>query len=384
MARLLFTCRPLAGHYEPLVPLATAARDAGHAVAFATGAPVTARASGDGFEALPAGPGADFRAEWSPRFPGWDRLVGDEQRRFFLGEIFADLELAPRAADLDGVLDLWRPDLVVHEMAEMAAPLVCTARGLPYVDVSYGPLIPAELLQAAGRGAERHWRARGLRPDPLAGLLRYLYIDICPPSLQNAELAAVPAVQPMRPVAAAPAGPAPVELSALPERPLIYLTLGTVYNRDLSVFATVLEGLRDEPVSVLVTIGRNNDPSALGPQPPHIAVHRYIPQAALLPHCSAAVIHGGAGTMLGALAAGLPLLCLPQGADQHGNADAVVAAGAGLKLVRDELTPSAIRAAVAGLLEEPGYRLAARGIAGEIAAMPTAAQALAAITRLLT
>jgi UDP:flavonoid glycosyltransferase YjiC (YdhE family) len=269
-------------------------------------------------------------------------------------------------------------------MAEMAAPLVCSARGLPYVDVSYGPLIPAELLQAAGRGAAQHWRARGLRPDPLAGLLRHLYIDICPPALQNRELASVPAVQAMRPVVAVPPGPVPDEVSALPDRPLIYLTLGTVYNRDLSVFATVLEGLRDEPVSVVVTVGQNNDPSALGPQPPHIAVHRYIPQADLLPHCSAAVVHVGAGTMLGALAAGLPLLCLPQGADQHGNADSVVAAGAGLKLLRADLTAQAVRASVGALLGERGFRQAARGIAGEIAAMPTAVEALAAITRLLT
>ena len=84
-------------------------------------------------------------------------------------------------------------------------------------------------------------------------------------------------------------------------------------------------------------------------------MHRYVPQAALLPHCSAAVIHGGAGTMLGALAAGLPLLCLPQGADQYGNADRVVAAGAGLALVRDELAPQAVRAATRAVLDEPGY-----------------------------
>jgi UDP:flavonoid glycosyltransferase YjiC (YdhE family) len=383
MARLLFTCRPLTGHYEPLRPLASAARDAGHAVAFATGAPMIATARGDGFEALPAGPGADFRAEWAPRFPGWNRLVGDEQRRFFLGKIFADLELAPRAVGLDRVLDQWSPDLVVHEMAELAAPLVCTARGLPYVDVSYGPLIPTELLREAGRGAAPHWLARGLMPDPLAGLLRYLYVDICPPSLQNPELASVQTVQALRPVVAAPPGPLPDELSVLPDRPLVYVTLGTVYNRDLSVFATVLEGLRDAPVSVLLTIGRDNDPSALGPQPPNVAVHRYVPQAAVLPHCDAAVIHGGAGTMLGALAAGVPLLCLPQGADQHGNADHVVAAGAGSTLLREELTPGAVRAAVAALLDESGYRLAARRIAGEIAAMPTPGDALAAIMLLV-
>jgi MGT family glycosyltransferase len=220
-------------------------------------------------------------------------------------------------------------------------------------------------------------------PDPLAGLLRYLYVDICPPSLQNPELASVQTVQALRPVVAAPPGPLPDELSVLPDRPLVYVTLGTVYNRDLSVFATVLKGLRDAPVSVLLTIGRDNDPSALGPQPPNVAVHRYVPQAAVLPHCDAAVIHGGAGTMLGALAAGVPLLCLPQGADQHGNADHVVAAGAGSTLLREELTPGAVRAAVAALLDESGYRLAARRIAGEIAAMPTPGDALAAIMLLV-
>ncbi|HEV7790336.1 MAG TPA: glycosyltransferase [Pseudonocardia sp.] len=384
MVRLLFTCRPLAGHYEPLLQLASAAQDAGHAVAFATGAPVVARARRDGFHALPAGPGENFRAEWGPRFPGWERLVGDEQRRFMFTEIFADLELAPRADDLDRVLDRWRPDLVVHEMAELAAPLVCSARGLPYVDVSFGPLIPAALLRAAGQAAAPHWQARALQPHPFAGLLRHLYIDICPNSLQNAEITSVPVVQPLRPVAAALAtAPVPDWLAALPDRPLIYLTLGTLFNRDLRVFATVLNGLRDEPVSVVVTVGQNNDPSALGPQTANIAVHRYVPQAELLPHCHAAVVHGGAGTMLGALAAGVPLLCLPQGADQHFNADRVVAAGAGLKLLRDQLTPHAIQAAVAALLDEPGYRLAARRIADEIAAMPTPVEALAAIMRLI-
>ena len=173
---------------------------------------------------------------------------------------------------------------------------------------------------------------------------------------------------------------APAWLDALPDLPLVYVTLGTIYNRDLDVFRTVIEGLREEPVSVVVTVGRRNDPSALGPQPANVAVHQYIPQATLLPHCQAAVIHGGAGTMLGALAANLPLLFLPQGADQHSNADRVVAAGAARKLLRNEVTAPAVRESVAALLGEPGYRLAAERIGAEIAAMPPPAQALAAIT----
>src|SRR3954453_13919133 len=95
--RLLFTTRPLAGHFEPLIPLAVAARSAGHSVAFATGEPFTSRARQCGFDAFRAGPDEAFRAEWAPRFPGFEQLAGDAQRRFFLTEIFADLELVPRA-----------------------------------------------------------------------------------------------------------------------------------------------------------------------------------------------------------------------------------------------------------------------------------------------
>ena len=102
-SRMLFSCRPLAGHYEPLVPLAAAAKAAGHEVAFATGEPWVDRAREAGFEAFRAGRGEDFRAEWTPRFPGFERLVGDEQRRFFLTEIFANLELVPRADELERV-----------------------------------------------------------------------------------------------------------------------------------------------------------------------------------------------------------------------------------------------------------------------------------------
>ena len=99
-SRILFTCRPLSGHFDPLLPLAAAARASGHAVAFASGDPVVGQARDAGFTAFQAGPADTFRAEWAPLFPGFTTLVGDAQRKFFFTKIFADLELAPRAADL--------------------------------------------------------------------------------------------------------------------------------------------------------------------------------------------------------------------------------------------------------------------------------------------
>ena len=126
-------------------------------------------------------------------------------------------------------MSAWAPDMVVHEVAELAAPLVSAARGIPYVDVSYGSLIPLSLLRAAGEATAPHWRARGLDPDPLAGLFRYLYVDTWPASLQNPEIASLPAVQALRPAAAEiPAGDPPAWLDRLDAKPIVYVTMGTI------------------------------------------------------------------------------------------------------------------------------------------------------------
>lgn len=381
---MLFTCRPLAGHFEPLVPLAVAARAAGHAVAFATGEPYASRAQQAGFEAFHAGPDEGFRAEWAPRFPGFDELVGDAQRHFFLTEIFANLELMPRAEDLEAIVDNWRPDLIVHEVAEFAAPLVGTARGIPYVDVSYGSLIGSPLLRATGEAAAPHWKARGLQAHPVAGLFRHLYVDTCPPSLQSPEIASIAAVQLLRPAAAeVPDADAPDWLDHLDRAVIVYLTMGTVWNRNLDVFRVVIEAVREDDISLVVTIGRENDPATLGPQPDNVLVHRYIPQGVLLPRCDAVVSHGGAGTTLGALAFGVPLLLLPQGADQYANAERVVAAGAGRQLLRDQLSIEAVRDALRAVLRDARYRRSAENIQAEIHDMPDARNAVRRIEALL-
>ena len=381
--RWLFTCRPLAGHFEPLVPLAVAAKAAGHTVAFATGEPIVDRARNAGFEAFPAGPDARFRAEWAPRYPGFDALVGDAQRHFFLTEIFANLELEPRAADLEGIVDTWRPDLIVHEVAELAAPLVGSARGIPYVDVSYGPLIGSSLLRATGEAAAPHWQARGLDAYPVAGLFRHLYVDTCPPSLQSSEIAFIDAVQPLRPAAAEiPDAVTPEWLDQLDRVALVYLTMGTVWNRDPEVFRVVIEAVRDDDIALVVTVGSENDPAALGPQPDNVIVRRYIPQGLLLPRCDAVVSHGGAATTFGALAFGVPVLFLPQGADQYANAERVVAAGAGRQLLRDELSIDAVRTELRMLLSDASHRPAAERIQAEIHAMPDAHDAVSRIEAL--
>ena len=107
------------------------------------------------------------------------------------------------------------------------------------------------------------------------------------------------------------------------------------------MFRSVLDGLEGQPVDVLVTIGSGRDPATIGPVPGNAHVEQYVPQSPLMPECALVICHGGAGTTLGALAHGVPLLLLPQGADQYIISERVAASGAGLRLVPSVPTPFA-------------------------------------------
>ena len=102
--RILFTCRPLFGHLQPLMGLAEAARAAGCTVAFATAEPAIGWVRDAGYVGFDAGEPDSFRFVWQPRFPQLATLVGDAQREFWFTTVFADLELAPRARDLEAIM----------------------------------------------------------------------------------------------------------------------------------------------------------------------------------------------------------------------------------------------------------------------------------------
>ncbi|MBV8985589.1 MAG: glycosyltransferase, partial [Acidimicrobiia bacterium] len=152
----------------------------------------------------------------------------------------------------------------------------------------------------------------------------------------------------------------------------MYVTLGTFSNNP-DVFRLILHALADEPVSVVATIGRDNDPEALGPLPANARVDRFIPQADLFPQCAAVIHHAGAGTTFGVLAHGVPSVALSQSADNFTIAGRLTTAGASVTLMPDDVTSDAIVAALRRVLTEPSYRQAAERLAEEIAAMPSPA-----------
>jgi UDP:flavonoid glycosyltransferase YjiC (YdhE family) len=236
-----------------------------------------------------------------------------------------------------------------------------------------GPGVDFTTLELCTDALSPLWRSFGYAVPPFAGLYRGLTIDMCPPSLGPGHPPAAIELWPLRPVTVAgkTAADPPDWLRPLTTRPLVYVTLGTFSNSDLAVFRAVIDALAPEPVSALVTVGHDGDPAALEPLPANVRVERYVPQATVLPHCVAVIHHAGAGTMLGALAHGLPQVALPQGADNFVNARVLTDAGAGVQLLPGSTDAGAIRAALRQVRDDVGFARAAKRIADEIAAMPS-------------
>lgn len=370
--RILCTCVPGYGHFHPMVPLSQALQAAGHEVAFATEARFCGRVERAGFPVFPAGLGPGIVFQRTLALPGAPGLgPGDAWR--FGAQMFAAVAAPAKVPDLLAAIEAWRPRLVVSDVTDFAGPVAAASAGIPHAAHSLGPAFPLDLHRLAGELAAPLWQEHGLVPQPLGGMFTTAYLDISPPSLQAADLAEVAgALHPLRPVPfdAVAGETLPGWVDELAPQPTVYVTLGTLDNDAPDVFRAVLHGLREEPLNVIVTVGPNGDPEELGTQPANVRVERYVPQSLLLPRCDVVVAHGGSGTTLAALARGLPLLLLPQGANQFSNAERCAGLGVGIRLLPGEVAPGAVHGAVRALLDQPHYRERAGDVAGEIERMP--------------
>jgi UDP:flavonoid glycosyltransferase YjiC (YdhE family) len=370
-----------------MLALAQGLARAGHEVAFATAADFCPHVEQTGFAAFPAGiPLAQQIDDARRRYPAQDALVAMERFEQFVPRMLAGVAAPARAADLVPLVEEWKPDLLVHDETEFAGPVAAAVAGIPWADQSVGILRPPAMARLAGETLTPLCRRYGVDVGPFGGLFRYLYLDVAPPSLQSPEIAGIDVAHQVQNATIAPGAEGqslPAWVHELPpDRPVVYVSLGTVFNaKARSVFEAVLDGLRAEPVSVIVTVGPDNDPGAFGPQPDHIHIERFIPQSLLLPFCDAVVNQGGTA-ILSILAHGLPLLVLPQGANQFHNAEACVAAGVGRRLLPTEVTPAAVRGDVRALLDDPVLREAAQQLQRELAAMPGPERGVALLERL--
>lgn len=363
--RILFVCNPLYGHLNSMLPLARAAQSAGHDVVVTTAADVAHLAHDEGLAVWPIGithaeAGGNRQASWLDYFEAGAR------RRI--------AQLMPRCA-------AWRPDLVIHEETELAGPVVAATLGVRSVVHGLGPMPPARLLDWFAAALER-LAPKGRAGEFLDAWRRATCLQPCPPGLGMDPEPIWRDVLPLRPTTPGRVADQALvrRMERLPHTRTVFVTLGTVYSGNTAALAAAVDGLRGRRVNLIVAVGPEGNPASIEGHGDHVLVERLVPLDSVLARCTAVVSQGGSGVMLGALAHGLPQLMLPQGADQFRNAELAVRSGAALALAPREATPGAIGEAARRLLEESAFAGAARRLRDQIAAMPDAGAAIAALT----
>ena len=374
--RIAFVTNPALGHVLPLLPLALAARDAGHDVVVIGGASIGGAIDRVGLRHVLAG-SPDLPSVF-PRVPERAGLTGRRLAAATWKGAFAGI-LAPELATATLALAKdWPPDLVIHEDSEQGSWIAAERLRIPHL-----------AFQATA------WRGTGLRlsSEPLNALRttldlpadpglehwhRHGYLGTRPPSLLNPADPPPATTVPVRPVALDDVeGPVPPWVDDRPAgRPRVTVTLGTMLPGRTAVLGGLLDGLATIDAEVVATVGTELDPAELGDRGPRVRVERWVPMSRLLASSDALVFHAGSGTMLAALAAGVPLVLLPVAADQPENADRCVAAGVGIALPPEARGPDDVARATRAVLDDPAYRAAARRVAAEIAVMPEPAALL--------
>jgi UDP:flavonoid glycosyltransferase YjiC (YdhE family) len=383
--RILMTTKDGAGHFGPLIPFARAFQ----------------RAGADVLIAAPRSAAGMVRAEGLPLW-AFDDPPAEERDAIFasmldksaeatagrvVGDIFARIDARAAFPGVLAACRAWAPDVVVSEITEFAGPLAAETVGVPSVCVGLSQQGREDAVVETILPAIDELRARfGLAPDPEGQrILGRPYLTLMPAALEDpATPARYPALRfrEVRPaVRRYPLYGGPAD-----DRPLVYLTFGSVaptmdFFPDL--YRSAIDALAGLPVRVLVTVGRDRDPSELGPVPTNVRVERWVPQADLMPHVAAMVCHGGSGTVTMGLAGGVPMAVVPLFADQPWNAERVAALGAGIHLEGGPEGVGALRAAIVRLTGDPGYRATAQRVAAEMRALPPVDAAVGVVRGLL-
>nr|MDT0659790.1 glycosyltransferase [Micromonospora sp. DSM 115978] len=370
--RVIFTGVPLLGHLLQQLPTARAFHDQGHAVSLMVPESVTKVFANEEFEMLPAGADAStLRAEVFRR-TGEDVMAGATVGAQL--EAFGNARIDLSAAESLAAARAWQPDLIVADPTDVLGPLIATALDASIATLTVGPEGSPEFQRKLREHVAGQYEGRGLTPRQARWVL-----DVCPPGMQRDDWQTPERWRPVRPQAhRAPRGQPAHALRTLVGQPRILVTFGTVFtnaqrlNPILRVLATTGAALRVPVGLTAVADDFDVDRSTVAFEP-------FVPMHDLLTDIDVVVCHGGAGTVLGVLAAGLPMVVVPQGADQSMHADRAANAGAAIQVRSEEFTSETIAHAVDTVLSTPSYRNNARRIASQITAMPSPDEVVTAL-----
>lgn len=386
--RILFTVQPARGHLHPLVPLAKALAADGHDVVFASSTSFRPVLESFDLPVIPAG--LDWLvAEQDQLFPQLLELRksgADAANQWVDEHVFRGTAAARMAADLLDYASTTLPDVIVREPLEFGGAIAAEVLGLPHVVA--GPIwfLPQDQEQRLGELLHKLRAAHGLPSDPgLTMLYRYMALATMPPDWVAPGEPVPPVTHFLRPesIASASRAPRPGWLDRPLSEPVVLATLGTIFNRTPGIFEAILEGLRQEDMTLVLTVGADQAPETFGPQPSNIHIEQYVPHEWLLPRCSLAIVHGGFSTIMAALSAGVPMVVVPIGSDQHRNAQRCADLGLAHVVQPDQRTPAEIRAVVRACLREPVFRQNAQRMQTRLLSLPGPEHAVALLDDLV-
>jgi hypothetical protein len=370
--RILMTSIRGAGHFRPLQPFADAFLADGHDVLVAT-SPLSAdmvRRAGLPYRSLTAAP-EEVRDAVFARTAGASLV---EANGVVVGDLFAGTDARAALPSLLRVIEDWKPDAILHESCEFAAQLAGEVVGVPTIRLALSTAsLEAWVARWAASAVDGLRAQYGLPADPEGTrLLTGPTVTLTPAALEDPAM-------PSRGTRYRDTGmPGPAARQGA--RPLVYMSFGSVAgqtDRFPALYQAAIAEVAPLPVTVLVTTGNAQDPAALGPLPANVRAERWVQEHFVLPHASAMVSHGGAGSIRSALTAGVPMAVVPLFGDQPFNAHAVARSGAGMALE----STAGLGTAVRRLLADPTYAETAAHIAEDVAALPAPGRAIKVIER---
>lgn len=400
--RILFTSWAWPSHLYAMVPTAWACRLAGHEVLVASQPALTRTILSTGLPAARVGCDVDAVATfWDIVFAGPAGLAGSAGLEGPAGPAGLAGRAGSRGAgprvlgllvalaesmtkDLAELARGWRADLMVFDPTAFAGPLAAELAGIPAVRHLYGTdlmsaaagFLPPVLAPLAERFGLPSVDPFGLATvDPYPGELQVdvasRRIPLCARPFNG------PGVMPAR-----PAGAPPVTGTG---RRRVCVTWGTTLGRidpQLFLAGPVLRGIGDLEVDLVVAITREQR-AMLGSIRSDVQVVESAPLHLVLPGCDAVIAHGGAGSLLSALACGIPQLLVPRLPDHVRHAGRLAATGAAVVVPAETAEPAALTDGLTRVLDDPGYLAAAGRLRTEWAAQPPAGQLVAELERIV-
>lgn len=382
--RVLLTALRMAGHYRPILPYAKALQNQGHEVLFAASTEVATVLEKEG---LPHGvlshPG-DKRIDefWANA----GKLPPDEFVGAAIGGVFVDLCGRFALPDLRAMVETWKPDLIIRENTEFSAVVAAEEAGVPHIRIAITNGKAEDLtIKTAAPYVDAIRRDRRLDADEGASMRNEPVFTSFPASFNAGtpvQNGVAPFLVKMPEILLDPALPVPTWATD-DGRPLVFITFGTMTARESKnhlVYRAAIEAVAELPIRAVFSTGTPVEDDALGPIPDNLWLEQWVDQRDIYPRAQSLVCHGGAGTMLAGMSAGLPMVVAPFFGGQPDNAKRIEKTGAGVALFEPD--KGSFKAAIEQSLNDPKMRANAAGMAADMAQMPSLKEAIEEFERL--